>query len=52
MDGQVPTIGSFRPAWGDGFWGRPHPGNIGPWRSARLVSPNGTVPATASFGGW
>jgi hypothetical protein len=52
MDGQVRTIGSFRLAWGDGFWGSPDPGNIGPLRSARLVSPDGTVLATAGFGGW
>jgi hypothetical protein len=52
MDGQVRTIGSFRLAWGDGFWGSPDPGNIGRLRSARLVSPDGTVLATASFGGW
>jgi hypothetical protein len=51
MDGQVRTIGSFRLAWGDGSWGSPDPGNIGPLRSARLVSPDGTVLATASFGG-
>jgi hypothetical protein len=52
MDGQVRTIGSFRLAWGDGFWGIPDPDNIGLLRSARLVSPDGTVLATASFRGW
>jgi hypothetical protein len=51
MDGQVRTIGSFRLAWGDGSWGSPDPDNIGRLRSARLVSPSGTVLATASFGG-
>jgi hypothetical protein len=52
MNGQVRTIGSFRLTGGNGFWGSPSPRNIGPLRSARLVSPDGTVLATASLGGW
>lgn len=47
--GQVTDGGSFRLAAGYGSWGSPVPGG-GPLYGARLVSADGTVLATASFG--
>ncbi|MBV9382529.1 MAG: hypothetical protein JOY82_05025 [Streptosporangiaceae bacterium] len=49
--GHVTTIGSFRLANGYGYWGSPGPVTGGPLTGARLVSPDGTVLATASFPG-
>jgi hypothetical protein len=49
-DGRVTTIGSFRLADGYGAWGSPNPGTLGPLTSARLVSADGTVLATGTFG--
>jgi len=51
-DGRVTTIGSFRLDGGYGAWGSPDPGNVGALASARLVSANGTVLATATFAHW
>jgi len=49
-DGQVTTIGSFRLADGFGAWGSPNPGELGQLTGARLISANGTVLATGTFG--
>ena len=49
QDGQVTTVGSFRLADGHGYWGSPATGAPGQLTGARLVTPNGTVLATASF---
>ena len=49
-DGRVTTIGSFQLADGYGAWGSPNPGDLGPLTGARLVSANGTVLATGTFG--
>ena len=49
-DGRVTTIGSFRLADGYGAWGSPNPGDLGQLTSARLVSADGTVLATGTFG--
>lgn len=49
QNGQVTTVGSFRLADGHGYWGSPATGASGQLTSARLVSTNGTVLATASF---
>jgi hypothetical protein len=48
-DGTVVTVGSFRLADGYGAWGSPDPGTLGPVRGARLVAPDGTILATATF---
>ena len=48
-DGQVTTVGSFRLADGHGYWGSPATGAPGELTGARLVTPQGTVLATASF---
>jgi Putative zinc-finger len=48
-DGQVTTVGSFRLADGHGYWGSPATGAPGQLTSARLVTINGTVLASASF---
>jgi hypothetical protein len=47
-DGHVTTVGSFRLVGGYGSWGGPAEGG-GSIASARLVSPGGTVLATARF---
>jgi hypothetical protein len=47
-DGNVTTVGSFRLVGGYGSWGGPAAGG-GSIAGARLVSPNGTVLASASF---
>lgn len=48
-DGQVTTVGSFWVTNGSGSWGSPAPAGTGPLAGARLIGPNGTVLATASF---
>jgi hypothetical protein len=48
-DGQVTTIGSFQLADGYGSWGSPDPGTPGALSGARLITPDGTVLATATF---
>jgi hypothetical protein len=48
-DGHVTTVGSFRLADGHGYWGSPATGAPGQLTSARLVTTNGTVLATASL---
>jgi hypothetical protein len=50
-DGQVTTIGSFRLTRGYGSWSSPEPGTAGTPAAARLISPDGTVLATATFPG-
>jgi hypothetical protein len=50
-DGHVTTVGSFRLAGGHGAWGGPRSRDNGRLTRAWLVSADGTVPATASFGG-
>jgi hypothetical protein len=50
-NGQVTTIGTFQLADGYGSWASPDPGTTGTLASARLVSANGTVLATATFTG-
>src|SRR5215472_17527868 len=47
-DGHVTTVGSFRLVGGYGSWGGPADGG-GTIAAARLVSPDGTVLATATF---
>jgi hypothetical protein len=49
--GKVTTVGSFRLKNGYGYWGSPDPGDRDPGlvREARLIAPNGTTLATASF---
>jgi hypothetical protein len=47
--GHVTTVGSFRLTNGYGYWGSPAPGNPGSLTGARLVTPSGTVLATATF---
>jgi len=47
-DGHVTTVGSFRLVGGYGSWGGPAEGG-GTIAAARLVSPDGTVLATARF---
>lgn len=49
QDGHVTTVGSFRLADGHGYWGSPATGAPGQLTSARLVTTNGTVLASASF---
>jgi Putative zinc-finger len=48
-DGHITTVGSFRLTNGYGYWGSPAPGNPGSLTGARLVTPSGTVLATATF---
>jgi anti-sigma-K factor RskA len=48
-DGHVTTVGSFRLSGGYGYWGSPDPVTSGPLTGARLVTPTGTVLATATF---
>jgi hypothetical protein len=48
-DGHVTTVGSFRLTDGQGYWGNPVPATQGSLTGARLVGPDGTVLATASF---
>ena len=48
-DGHVTTVGSFRLTGGYGYWGSPDPVTSGPLTGARLVTPTGTVLATATF---
>ena len=48
-DGHVTTVGSFQLTDGHGYWGSPAPGDPGQLTGARLVGPDGTVLATASF---
>jgi hypothetical protein len=48
-DGHVTTVGSFWVTNGSGSWGSPAPAGTGPLSGARLIGPNGTVLATASF---
>jgi hypothetical protein len=48
-DGHITTVGSFQLTDGHGYWGSPVPGTQGSLTRARLVSPDGTVLATASF---
>jgi hypothetical protein len=48
-DGHITTVGSFQLTDGHGYWGSPIPGTHGSLTHARLVSPDGTVLATASF---
>ncbi|MGP7997845.1 MAG: hypothetical protein ACLPKI_11045 [Streptosporangiaceae bacterium] len=47
--GHISTVGSFRLTDGHGYWGSPAPQTSGQLTGARLVSPDGTVLATASF---
>lgn len=48
-DGHITTVGSFRLVGGYGSWGGPDPGGERTIAGARLVRPDGTVLATASF---
>ena len=48
-NGHITTVGSFRLADGRGYWGSPVPATQGSLTGARLVGPDGTVLATASF---
>ncbi|HTU73273.1 MAG TPA: hypothetical protein VMG38_07115 [Trebonia sp.] len=48
-DGKVSTVGSFRLSSGYGAWGSPAPASFGAVHGARLVGPDGTVLATATF---
>ena len=48
-DGHITTVGSFRLTDGHGYWGSPVPPTQGSLTGVRLVGPNGTVLATASF---
>jgi len=48
-DGRVTTVGSFRLTDGYGAWGGPVPRKAGQVTGARLVSPGGTVLASAQF---
>lgn len=48
-DGQFRTVGSFRLAGGYGNWVSPEPVTHGQVTGARLIMPDGTVLATASF---
>jgi hypothetical protein len=48
-DGQTITAGSFRLASGHGYWGSPEPGQATDITSARLITPDGTIVATATF---
>lgn len=48
-DGLVTTVGSFRLIGGYGSWGSPDSVDNGSLSGARLVAPDGTLLATASF---
>jgi hypothetical protein len=48
-DGRVTTIGSFNLRGGHGAWGNADQRSLGAMRGAQLVSPDGTVLATATF---
>jgi hypothetical protein len=48
-DGKVINVGWFRLSGGYGAWGSPAPAGLGAVRGARLVAPDGTVLATATF---
>lgn len=48
--GHVITVGSFRLANGDGYWGSPEPDQPAVITRARLITTAGVVLATASFG--
>lgn len=48
-DGHVTTVGSFQVKNGFGSWGSSVPARIGPLSGARLITPDGTVLATATF---
>jgi Putative zinc-finger len=48
-DGHLTTVGTFHLTNGYGYWGSPAPGNPGSLTGARLVTPSGTVLATATF---
>lgn len=48
-DGKIATVGSFRLTDGSGYWGGPWPSGAAV-TSARLVTPDGTVLASATFG--
>jgi Putative zinc-finger len=49
-DGHITTVGTFRVTDGHGYWGSPvPPATHGSLTGARLVGPDGTVLATASF---
>jgi hypothetical protein len=48
-NGHVTTIGSFRLTHGYGSWGSPEPSAAGQPVTARLIRPDGTIVATATF---
>jgi hypothetical protein len=48
-DGHVTTVGSFRVTNGYGEWGSSVPASAGSLSGARLITPGGTVLATATF---
>jgi hypothetical protein len=48
-DGRFTTVGSFKLTGGYGYWGSPVPANVGTVTGARLISPDGSVVATASL---
>jgi hypothetical protein len=48
-DGHVTTVGSFPVKNGFGSWGSAVPARIGPLSGVRLITPGGTVLATATF---
>lgn len=47
--GHITTVGSFQLTAGHGYWGSPVPVTYGPISGARLIGPDGTVLASASF---
>ncbi len=48
-DGRITTVGSFRLKDGYGSWGSSYAAANGSLAGARLITPDGTVLATASF---
>ena len=48
-DGTVVRLGSFDLVDGSGSWAAPEPSGVGQIRAARLVTPDGTVLAQATF---
>jgi hypothetical protein len=48
--GRVITVGSFRVTGGDGYWGSPEPDQPTAITSAQLITTDGTILATATFG--